>query len=129
MEDYSFRVNADLVGKFVNIGSRCAGFLEKNFAGRLGGSVENSELLEKFQHSFGVISEGYEKREYRKVIRVVMGLADDANRYIDDKKPWKIAKDKSKSGELHDGRENFLEVDTKHLCIAVRHQATFISLD
>ncbi len=102
LEDYTFRVNADLVGKFVNIGSRCAGFLEKNFAGRLGGSVENSELLEKFQHSFGVISEGYEKREYRKVIRVVMGLADDANRYIDEKKPWKIAKDKSKSGELHD---------------------------
>ena len=102
LEDYTFRVNADLVGKFVNIGSRCAGFLEKNFAGRLGGSVENSGLLEKFQQSFGVISEGYEKREYRKVIRVVMGLADDANRYIDEKKPWKIAKDKSKNGELHD---------------------------
>ena len=49
------------MGKFVNIGSRCAGFLEKNFAGRLGGSVENSGLLEKFQQSFGVISEGYEK--------------------------------------------------------------------
>ena len=102
LEDYTFRVNADLVGKFVNIGSRCAGFLENNFAGRLGGAVENPELLEKFQHSFDVISEGYEKREYRKVIRVVMGLADDANRYIDDKKPWRIAKDKSKNEELHD---------------------------
>ncbi len=102
LEDYTFRVNADLVGKFVNIGSRCAGFLEKDFAGRLSGSVENLELLEKFQYSFGVISECYEKREYRKVIRVVMALADDANKYIDEKKPWKIAKDKSKSAELHD---------------------------
>ena len=52
LEDYTFRVNADLVGKFVNIGSRCAGFLEKNFAGRLGGSVENSRTARKISTLF-----------------------------------------------------------------------------
>ena len=101
-EDYTFRVNADLVGKFVNIGSRCAGFLEKNFDSCLSASVEDLGLLQKFQDCFEEISDCYENREYRKVIRLIMGLADDANKYIDEKKPWKIAKEAPKSEELHD---------------------------
>ncbi len=91
-KDYTYRVNADLVGKFVNIGSRCAGFIEKNFDRRLSLKLENPELLDIFQEACGSVTGHYEKREYRKAVRVIMTLADEANKYIDSRKPWNIAK-------------------------------------
>jgi methionyl-tRNA synthetase len=102
LEDFTARVNADLVGKVVNIASRCAGFVSKRFAGRLSATVAEPALLEEFVAAGPSIAGAYEGREYSRAVREIMALADVANRYIDERKPWVIAKEAGRDGELQD---------------------------
>jgi len=100
LEDFAQRVNSDLVGKVVNIASRCAGFVNKGFAGQLASEPDNRALLEEMQNARGEISDFYQQREYGKAVRAIMALADKANQYINDKQPWVIAKEDKTSTEL-----------------------------
>lgn len=102
LEDFSARVNSDLVGKVVNIASRCAGFIKKRFSGRLSASLSEQALFDEFITVGDSIAEHYEKREFSHAVREIMALADRANQYIDEKKPWVIAKEEGKEQELHD---------------------------
>ena len=101
-EDFSQRVNSDLVGKVVNIASRCSGFIKKRFDGVLAGNCSEPELFQTFIDANTSIAKLYENREFSKAMREIMALADKANQYIDDKKPWLIAKEEGKEQELHD---------------------------
>jgi len=100
LEDFVLRVNSDLVGKVVNIASRCAGFIGKGFEGKLASELDSPELLEEIQASKAEITNHFNEREYGKAIRVIMALADKANQYINDKQPWVIAKSDRQSLEL-----------------------------
>ena len=100
LEDFAQRVNSDLVGKVVNIASRCAGFIGKGFDGYLAEQPDNPELLAEIQSFKDEIGDLYESREYSKAIRLIMALADKANQYINDKEPWVIAKADKQSPEL-----------------------------
>ena len=100
LEDFAFRVNSDLVGKVVNIASRCAGFISKGFNGQLSSELDNPELLAEMQAAKKEITDYYQEREYGKAIRLIMSLADKANQYINDRQPWVIAKEDKQSGEL-----------------------------
>ena len=93
LEDFVARVNSDLVGKLVNIASRCAGFINKRFGGKLSSSLPDEALFAEFADASETIAAHYEKREFSKAMRLIMTLADKANRYIDDHKPWVMAKD------------------------------------
>ena len=99
-EDFTQRVNSDLVGKVVNIGSRCSGFISKRFDGMLSADCVEPELFQQFVAAHSHIAELYESREFGKAMREIMALADKANQYIDDKKPWLIAKEEGKDLEL-----------------------------
>jgi methionyl-tRNA synthetase len=102
LDDFLARVNSDLVGKVVNIASRCAGFINKRFDGKLAGKLEDAALFESFTAAGNHIAECYEKREFSKAVREIMALADRANQYIDEKKPWVIAKETGREQELHE---------------------------
>jgi methionyl-tRNA synthetase len=93
LDDFVARVNSDLVGKLVNIASRCAGFIYKQFDGGLAERLADEALFKEFADASAAIAGHYEVREYSKAMRLVMALADKANRYIDDHKPWVMAKD------------------------------------
>lgn len=101
-DDFSQRVNSDLVGKVVNIGSRCSGFINKRFDNKLSSSCSEPALFQEFINANTQIAEFYDTREYGKAMREIMALADKANQYIDEKKPWLIAKEYNKNSELHD---------------------------
>ena len=101
LEDFVARVNADLVGKLINIASRCAGFISKEFDGRLSELLPDAALFSEFSDASDQIAEHFERREYSKAIRQVMALADKANRYIDEKKPWVMIKDEERRSEVH----------------------------
>ncbi len=98
LADFSARVNADLVGKFVNLASRCAGFISKRFDGRLADALPDPAQYERFVAALAPVREAYERNDPAAAIRLTMALADEANKYIDDAKPWVIAK------ELDNGR-------------------------
>ncbi|MDM8545843.1 methionine--tRNA ligase [Candidatus Venteria ishoeyi] len=100
LEDFSQRVNADLVGKVVNIASRCAGFISKRFQGRLAPQLHDSELYQAFIGEGDAIAKAYEQREYSHAVREIMALADRANQYIDHHKPWVIAKQEGQEAQL-----------------------------
>ena len=100
LEDFAQRVNADLVGKFVNIASRCAGFITKRFDGKLSDTLAEPTLWNDFKHAGDEIAEQFEKREYARAMRSIMALADKANQYIDEKQPWVIARQEGKDEEL-----------------------------
>jgi len=93
LEDFVARVNSDLVGKLVNIASRCAGFIERGSAGHLADSLERPDLYEKFVATGSVVSACYQGRDYARAVREIMALADLANQYIDERKPWVLAKE------------------------------------
>ncbi len=95
-DDFSQRVNSDLVGKVVNIASRCSGFISKRFANRLSANCSEPALFQAFITANEQIAEFYESREFGKAMREIMALADKANQYIDEKKPWLIAKQEGK---------------------------------
>lgn len=102
LEDFAQRVNADLVGKVVNIASRCAGFISKKFAGKLSPTIAEPELLASFQHAADEIAQHYENREYSRAIRTIMALADKANQYIDAQAPWVLIKQEENQQQAHD---------------------------
>jgi methionyl-tRNA synthetase len=92
LADFVAKVNADLVGKLVNIASRCAGFVHKHGGGRLGDGLPEPALYAEFAAAGDDIAADFEQREYARAVRRIMGLADRANQYIDDKKPWVLAR-------------------------------------
>ncbi len=97
-EDFVARVNSDLVGKFVNIASRASNFIQKTFGGMLGetsptaGGVDPDPIVQAFQGRAGELAHLYETREFGKVMREVMALADSANEWFDARRPWELAK-------------------------------------
>jgi methionyl-tRNA synthetase len=93
LEDFVQRVNADVVGKVVNIASRCAGFIQKRFDGRLATELDEPGLYQQFLAARDEIGEAFESRNYQAAIRRITALADEANRYIDDRKPWQMIKE------------------------------------
>jgi methionyl-tRNA synthetase len=101
LEDFVQRVNSDVVGKIVNIASRCAGFLRKGFDNVLTAQCAEASLVDGFIARGEEIAELYEGREFNKAIREVVALADRANQYIDDKKPWVLARETGREEEVH----------------------------
>ncbi|WP_374247494.1 methionine--tRNA ligase [Thermomonas sp.] len=99
LADFTARVNSDLVGKFVNLASRCAGFIDKRFGGRLADALPDAGQYARFVDALAGVREAYERNDAASAIRQTMALADEANKYIDDRKPWVIAK------ELDSGRD------------------------
>lgn len=100
LEDFVARVNSDLVGKVVNIASRCAGFINKRFDNQLASSLANPTLYQEFAALAERIAEFYESRRYNQAMREIMALADKANHYVDEQKPWVLAKDPERSTEV-----------------------------
>ena len=103
-DDFVARVNSDLVGKYINIASRAAGFLSKRFSGRLSSDlgVEGRALLDALRGHGASLRELYEEREFGKALREVMLLADRVNEYVDRHKPWELAKQDGMDAALHD---------------------------
>lgn len=101
LEDFAQRVNSDLVGKVVNIASRCAGFITKKFDGKLSTDIAEPELLAEFVNAQESIAASFEDREYSRAIREIMALADKANQYIDAKAPWVLIKNEETQNEAH----------------------------
>ncbi|MBB3188958.1 methionine--tRNA ligase [Halomonas cerina] len=102
LEDFAARVNADLVGKVVNIASRCAGFVNKLGGGRLSGHCAAPELVARFISAGNEIAEHYEAREFGRAMRRIMELADEANTYIAEAEPWVLAKQAGRDQEVLD---------------------------
>jgi methionyl-tRNA synthetase len=100
LDDFVQRVNSDVVGKVVNIASRCAGFIGKRFGGILSAALPSPELLESFVAAREAIAADYETRNYQSAIRRIMALADEANRYIDEEKPWVQIKEEGKEDHV-----------------------------
>ena len=100
LEDFAQRVNSDLVGKFVNIASRCAGFIKKRFNGRLDSRLPDQGMYDDFVRSGEEIAQLYEAREYGQAMRRIMNLADIANQYIDAAQPWVLIKDEARADEV-----------------------------
>ena len=101
LEDFALRVNSDLVGKVVNIASRCAGFITKKFDGKLSDTVMEPQLLAEFQAATDTVAQHYENRDYSRAIREIMALADKANQFIDTAAPWVLIKDETKQEQAH----------------------------
>lgn len=102
LNDFVQRVNSDLVGKVVNIASRCAGFLRKKFDNRMAVECSEQALLDEFIAAGDDIAALYETREFGRAMREIIALADRANQYIDDKKPWVLAKEEGREQEVQD---------------------------
>jgi methionyl-tRNA synthetase len=102
LDDFTQRVNSDLVGKVVNIASRCAGFIMKKSNGRLSEHVAEADLYQTFVKAGHEIAGFYEAREYGRASREIMALADIANQYIDDRKPWVLAKQKGAEQQVQE---------------------------
>jgi methionyl-tRNA synthetase len=98
--DLVAKVNSDLVGKLVNIASRCAAFVERLGHGRLADRLPDEALYAEFGAAAGAVAEDYEQREYARAVRRIMALADRANQYIDDRKPWLLAKSAGNEAEI-----------------------------
>jgi methionyl-tRNA synthetase len=101
-DDFTQRVNADLVGKFINIASRCAPFITNLFAGQLSKTCSNMELFDSFAFAGDDIAEKWLAMEYSQAIRQIMALTDRANQYIDEQKPWHLAKDTANNQAVQD---------------------------
>ena len=103
-DDFMARANSDLVGKYINIASRAAGFLSKRFGGKLGSDIsgDGDALLEHLRDGAANLAELYAEREYGKALREIMLLADRVNAYVDQNKPWELAKQEGMDSHLHD---------------------------
>ncbi|HSM11960.1 MAG TPA: methionine--tRNA ligase [Lysobacter sp.] len=102
LSDFVARVNSDLVGKFVNLASRCAGFIEKRFDGMLAAKLPDPDMYARFADQLAPIAQAYTRNEAATALRLTMALADEANRYIDEHKPWVLAKQDGAESRLHD---------------------------
>jgi len=100
--DFIARVNSDLIGKVINIGSRCARFINKDFDNKLASKSNNQSLIAKILEKKSAIQTNYENRDFSKNIRIISSLADDVNKYIDDEKPWIKIKNKENSEIVHE---------------------------
>ncbi|WP_225763330.1 methionine--tRNA ligase [Stenotrophomonas sp. Marseille-Q4652] len=100
LSDFVARVNSDIVGKFVNLASRAAGFITKRFDGQLAATLPDAAQYDRFVAALAPIREAYERNDPAAAIRLTMALADEANKYIDDTKPWVIAKQEGSDAEL-----------------------------
>lgn len=101
LDDFMLRVNSDLVGKVVNIASRCAGFISKKFDGKLSSALADAALHQELVDAGDSIADHFENRRYSKAVREIMALADKANVYIDEHKPWALAKEDGRDAEVH----------------------------
>jgi len=99
--DFAQRVNSDLIGKYINIASRAAGFIVKRFEGRILDAAMKDPLIERIKSRVPEVSAFYEVREFARATRLVMELADAVNEYVDEKKPWDLAKDPAQAEALH----------------------------
>ncbi len=102
LDDFKMRVNTDLVGKLINIASRCAGFITRVFEGQLSAGLPNTQMFEDFAQASETIAKAYESRQYSKVTRLIMQLADQTNRYIDSEKPWVLVKEDGTRKQVQD---------------------------
>ncbi|WP_199101573.1 methionine--tRNA ligase [Aquitalea sp. ASV11] len=102
LNDFVARVNSDLVGKYINIASRSAGFISKRFGGKLADSVADTAILHKLQVAAPELAAAFEAREYAKALRDVMALADEVNAYVDANKPWELAKQEGQDARLQE---------------------------
>jgi methionyl-tRNA synthetase len=100
LEDFAQRVNSDLIGKLVNIASRCSGFINKRFDSQLAGKLYDPELFAQFTSASEAIAERFEAREYSAAIRQIMAFADRANQFVDEHKPWVLIKEEGKLDEV-----------------------------
>lgn len=100
LKDFLLRINSDLIGKVVNIASRCAGFINKNFDQKLSVEIHDVELLDQFINVSDTIAELYENRQFSRAMREIMSLADIANQYIDEHKPWVLIKDEERREDV-----------------------------
>jgi methionyl-tRNA synthetase len=100
LDEFATRLNADIVGKLVNIASRCAGFITKNAGGRLSDTLAEPDSFAAFGAAGVGIAAAYEARDYASAVRDIMALADRANQYIDQRKPWMLAKRPDKATEV-----------------------------
>ena len=100
LDDFVQRVNSDLIGKVVNIASRCAGFLRKKFDNQMSAACAEPELVQSFIDAGDQIAALYETREFNRAMREIIALADRANQYIDEKKPWAMAKDEALADQV-----------------------------
>jgi methionyl-tRNA synthetase len=98
--EFATRINADLVGKLVNIASRCASFIHRGYGGRLAAELPDPDLYREFVEAGAGILEAWESLEYAAAVREIMALADRANLYIDRHKPWLAAKDPARAAEV-----------------------------
>lgn len=98
---FAQRVNSDLIGKYINIASRAAGFIVKRFEGRILDAAMKDPLIERIKSRVPEVSAFYEVREFARATRLVMELADAVNEYVDEKKPWELAKDPAQAEALH----------------------------
>ena len=101
LEDFIQRINSDLVGKVVNIASRCSKFITGKFAGRLSSELDNPDLYKELTEASKTIADAYEGRSFSRAMREIMALADKANQYVNDEQPWVISKDPSARDKLH----------------------------
>lgn len=102
LDDFQNRVNSDLVNKYINIASRCAGFISKRFSGQLSATIHDIDLHRQFINAGDSIAQAYETREYARAMREIMALADRANQYVDEMKPWVLAKQPESEAMLQD---------------------------
>lgn len=100
LDDFQAKINSDIVGKIVNLASRCAGFITKRFEGKLAATPYDPELMEKMAAIADTVKQGYASRNYSEAVRAIMGLADEANRYIDHQAPWVLAKEEGQEDKL-----------------------------
>ncbi len=107
--DFIARVNSDLVGKYINIASRAAGFLVKRFGGRIDDAAMSHALLAQLREAVPTVAALYEQRDYSKALRQTMELADTVNGYVDTVKPWELAKDPARAQALHEACSVSLE--------------------
>ena len=101
LDDFVARVNSDLVGKFINIASRTTGFIHKNFGGKLADQIDHPEWLNGFQAAAASIAGYYEARDFGRALREIMALANRANQFVADEKPWELAKQPDAAARLH----------------------------
>ncbi len=101
LDDFAARINSNLVGKYVNIAARSASFIEKQFGGKLAAACHRPELVKTLQSKAEIIASHYEQREFAEAVREIMALADEANAYVDEMKPWVLAKDAGQKDLLH----------------------------
>ncbi|WP_444994099.1 methionine--tRNA ligase [Aliikangiella sp. IMCC44359] len=102
LDDFVARINSDLVGKYINIASRCANFISKRFDGKLTQGISQHPLIKEFQQASDKIAQAYEDKQYSSAIRDIMALADKANQYIATEEPWVKIKDEATIKQVHE---------------------------